>query len=413
MLGYYLLIVLSIATAFCSACGRKSAGAEKTISTEKKLFPTEPFRSVRAFVSPVALSDWGKLNSSPPEFPFIEPSDAQGIVQIVTWAKVSRVKLRVRGRGHSMDGKSLPQANELLVLTGNLRSMRKVSDGLIEVGAGVSLYAINQWLRKFGKSLPVHNDGLVGPSVGGFISAGGIGRGSRHHGGFWNNVTQITLVDGTGNVRILDESQPAFPWLFGSMGQLGIITSARLKIVPLEGQEQKTLPAEDTIGETWQTEPGMVKQTEDSYNNEYLYWFSIFAPASEEKKLRSELNAIKQREPDLLKFMPEYFWPMKYSKFTPPLLFSSKADFVCIGIWGHIDSAIDRNEKNRRVLRLENEITVLLRRHPGYRRYIQSEVIPSPSRLKSYFSPAVLAHLKALKSDFDPQGILNPIEGLF
>jgi hypothetical protein len=411
MRSYEKLILLSIATGICafSGCGKPR---DPTVATPApQAYKESPFDRIAALVHAEALTDWGKIEKTPGGFPFIAPADAAAVIAAVRWAQENKIALRVRGRGHSMDGKSLPKPGELLVLTQKLNTMKKIGDDLIEVGSGVSLYAVNQWLSAYGRILPIHNDGIVGPSLGGFIAAGGIGRGSRHFGGFWNNVIEITFVDGTGKIHTINPGDPVFPWLFGSMGQLGIVLSAKLKLIPLEGKELKPLPADAIINEAWENDPIMAKRTHDSYRNEYLYWFSIFAPASEEKILRAELNAIKTRLPQLMKFLPEYYWPMKFFRFTPPLLFHAQSDFVCIGIWGHLPPDATQEQRVRNVLKLEEEVTLLLSRHPHFRRYIQSEVVPSAGRLNTYFSPRIKEQFSKLKELYDHLMILNRIDG--
>lgn len=411
MRSYEKLILLSIATAFCFFCGGEKKPVTAPGEKPAAPFTQKPFDGIRALTYETEISDWGKLRSAPGGFPFVAPSDIAAVSAVVRWAGENKIALRVRGRGHSMDGRTFPGKNELLVLTKNLNRMKKIRDDLIEVGAGISLYAINQWLAGYGRILPIHNDGIVGPSLGGFISAGGIGRGSRHHGGFWNNVAEITFIDGTGQIQTIDAKNPVFRWLFGSMGQLGIIVSAKVKLIPLDGKELNPLPEEAAITEAWENDPHISKRTHDSYRNEYLYWFSVFAPASEEKELRAELNAIKAGNPDLMKYLPEYYWPMKFADFSPPLVFETQKDFVCIGLWGHLKPGISPEQKIQTVMKLEEEITKLLNRRPRFRRYIQAEVVPSASRLKTYFRPGILREFASLKKKYDPARLLNSIEG--
>ena len=80
--------------------------------------------------------------------------------------------------------------------------------------------------------------------MGGFVAAGGFGPGSRTAGGFSNNVAELTMVDGRGRLQRLSRDEALIPWLFGAMGQLGIVVEAQLEVTvrpnaaPLAGIEK-------------------------------------------------------------------------------------------------------------------------------------------------------------------------------
>src|SRR3546814_8468035 len=54
---------------------------------------------------------------------------------------------------------------------------------------------------------------------------------SELHGGFWEHVLSVTLIDGNGRIREIVETDENFPWLFGSFGQLGVLFEAKLRLL--------------------------------------------------------------------------------------------------------------------------------------------------------------------------------------
>ncbi len=196
------------------------------------------FGAFRPCIVTDALFDFSRLHSGYPRFCEVSP------ISIVQLAGEHGIPLRTRGRGHALNGSSLPQKSELTVNTRNLTKASLQPDGTVAVGGGAVLWMVDEWLRTAGLSLPVVNDGYAGPSVGGFVAAGGFGPGSATAGGFWNNVSELTIVGGQGQIQRLGRDAPLFPWLFGAMGQLGIIVEAKLDTVaratalPVAGSEQ-------------------------------------------------------------------------------------------------------------------------------------------------------------------------------
>jgi FAD/FMN-containing dehydrogenase len=189
------------------------------------------FARFRAHIVECPLFDFSRLRTGAQVFCGVTPTSAREVSSIVQLAGEHAVPLRTRGNGHALNGSSLPRHAELVVHTRGLTEALYHPDGSVSVGAGAVLWSVDAWLRTKGCSLPVLNDGYAGPSVGGYVAAGGFGPGSAIAGGFWDNVAEITMVDGEGRVQRIRREAPLFPWLFGSMGQLGIIVRAKLDIV--------------------------------------------------------------------------------------------------------------------------------------------------------------------------------------
>lgn len=337
------------------------------------------------------LKDYGGLKSGVTNYSAVRPTSLDEVVEIVQKANRDKTPIRVRGKGHSMDGSSLPRAHELLIHTDQLRWYHFEAPGSINVGAGIRMSELRSFLKDFGYGLPVTNDGGAGPSVGGYMVGGGIGVGSRQYGGFWDNVLEITLVTGAGEVLQLKPGDDLFPWMFGSMGQLGIIVSARLKIL---GEDVAAYPL---------NEKGTIPSNEAEATG-HLVWFTVFVPEDELETVKVELQRIKEVHSNALKYRRDYVYPIKFTRFNPKLLFPSVGDFVGVGIWGKPKTA-DRSL----LLGLERDVMklVMLHHDTPYRRYIQTELVSPNIDYEAYFGNVIYEEFLALKKRLDPNCLLN------
>lgn len=350
------------------------------------------------------LLDFGKLDTSVPSFYVLEPTSPAQVATAVKMAFENGVPVRVRGRGHSMNGSSLPGEREVLLLTGGLRSYRFETSRTITVGAGVSVYAVNEFLGRYGYELPVMNDGAPGPSVGGYLSAGGMGAGAVDYGGFWENVRRISFIDGMGKIREVTPADEAFRWMFGSMGQLGVFVEITLDILPIKGFV-KALPQPGQIAEAWESDEELRAQTESTYVRGRLYWFTLFVPSARVATAQKQLHALQEKYSTLFVYRPPYTYPFRFRTFNPPLVYHAQTDFTGVGLWGDTPNS---EVPGPALGDLERDITKLAQANPSYRRYVQAETAMSPVDLEKHLGIAIYAEFRKLKDEFDPAHILNP-----
>lgn len=349
----------------------------------------------------VRMHDWGKIFFTETQFCESSPATLAEVQTVLRRAYDASTPVRIRGRGHSMDGKSLPRSGELLLFTDNVRHYQWKKSTVIQAGAGMSVYALQSWLHERGFTLPIFTD-VMGPSVGGFVSASGISMHSRTHGGLWNNVSYVQLVDARGEVHTIRKSDKDFPWLFGSMGQLGFIYEVGLKVLPLK--KARFTPSEGKIEESRFSGPKQ-KDAQEEYTTSRLLWLTVIAPIAEKQNVMAELREIKAKHSDTLNFIPEYVWPVKRGDFTPPLFYPENRDLISIGIWG--EGNPKKENLNLAILDLSDAVWRLLAQRPFYRRYIQTEPIRFDVDWHAYFGENIFQQFAALHTKYNPKGNMN------
>jgi len=169
-----------------------------------------------------------------------EPNDPEACARVVAELGRRGVGCTVRGAGYGQGGQSV--ANDTVSLsTRRLDAIRPVdaapagapSTPSITVGAGATLRNV---LLALGEpqlappALPLNLD----MTVGGLLSAGGIGPTSHRHGPVAANVTRLDVVTGAGELRTCTPTSDAdlFYGALAGLGQCGVITQATLGLHP-------------------------------------------------------------------------------------------------------------------------------------------------------------------------------------
>jgi hypothetical protein len=335
----------------------------------------------------------------------ISPRTIHELRKIVQIAYQENMPLRIRARGHSLNSSSLPRANEMLIRTNQLTEMRYEEEGTVTAGAGIPLWTIQSHLAQYGLALPVINDGFSGPSLGGYISAGGIGLGSAVYGGFWENVAEIKLIDGQGNLLTVDRDDDLFSWLFGSMGQLGIIVEAKLDV--LSNGDSNAIHAQYPMNLV--VSPREVEKLDRidlpiEEGRQRVVWFTLFIPPDKEDIASAHLIGLEGQFNAALRFEPRSKYPIKFRSFNPPLIYPKHESFLAIGIWGYPREGQDDVEGQ--LYKMENAFLQLAINN-GYQRYIQTELAKGQEIYERYFDKRIFDAFRALKEKLDPKFILN------
>ena len=338
-------------------------------------------------------ADYGGLFRSSGPFDRATVDDVESLRAVVLQANRSRTPIRIRGNGHSMNGTSVPRDGELLLVTSDLSHYRFDAAGTITIGSGVAVLDADRFLRQRGYRLLVVNDGgKPAPTLGGYLSAGGFGAASAVEGGFWETVTAVTMVAGDGGIFTIRAGEPLFPWLFGSMGQLGIVYEVTLRIAALE-QDAPDYP----LGES-----GRIEARPAVW--EKIAWFTLFAPSYLKEPALGLLTELERHHAGVWNSRPIYLYDFAFKTFNPPLIHPKQEPLIAAGIWG---TPHDGGFDAPAMASLEADFMVLAHGHPDFRRYLQSEMTFHPDALRLNLGPVVHDRFLALKQQFDPNHLLT------
>jgi FAD/FMN-containing dehydrogenase len=273
-------------------------------------------------------------------------------------------------------------------------------------GSGIVLWTLRTILNAIEYTLPVVNDGYPGPTVGGFVAAGGFGSGSARYGGFWENVSKVTLVTGRGTIEHVGKDHPLFPWLFGAMGQLGIVADATLDIVAIRDDASPSYPhglsvPPDLLRKAQALQHPVTPPTEQGNR---LYWSTLFVSEAQRDEAAAELRALEEKYAKSLSYRERYQYFLLHRKITAPLLYPKEASFFATGSWSHYENmTLDRISQMRS---FEADFMDLAMSRK-YRRYIQSEIPSDHEIYAQCFGPDILTSFREVKHSYDPRSIIN------
>lgn len=330
--------------------------------------------------------------------PFLKtsPERVEDVQAAMQFAAAHDLTVRVHGHGHSMNGASLVQPGELRIDTVGLRTICRLEDTLVRVGAGVGVSVLNDWLSFRGLGVAIYNDGGPGPSAGGYLAAGGFGALSGEYGGYWNTVQRIELVDAHGDVHVLTPDDDDFLWMFGSAGQLGVFTSVDLRIRHLDPSAPVT--ESFAVGECEQLSPYMEFPVSQAKAN--FLWWTGFVPPESSAQIHAGLAAISAKHPSL-DFMTPYEYSIPHKGRWAPLVTPVAGDVHAIGVWIRGTAGPSSSEQRADVAAFHREVVSYYRK-AGVRQYLQAELAAGPEAWKRNLGDEIYAAFHQRKQKYDP-----------
>lgn len=178
-----------------------------------------------------ASEDFGHMVHRRP-LAVVRPGSAEDVVRVVAHARARGLKLAARGQGHSTWGQCQVEAG-LVVELRALAAIEAIGEDRVRVGAGAVWRDVLRATLARGSRPPVLTDYLE-LSVGGTLSVGGMGNTSFREGAQVDNVLELAVVAGTGELVTCSPTQDRelFDAVLAGQGQCGIIVSATLRLVP-------------------------------------------------------------------------------------------------------------------------------------------------------------------------------------
>jgi FAD/FMN-containing dehydrogenase len=158
----------------------------------------------------------------------LQPTDANQVVEALTYARQQDVPLSVRSGGHGISGRSTNDGG-IVIDVGALNAVEHLGGNRFRIGPGARWGNVAQTLAPHGLGMSSGDYGDVG--VGGLATAGGIGFMARKHGLTIDHVTgaEIVLADG----RIVRADDELLWAIRGAGGNFGIVTAFELEAYPV------------------------------------------------------------------------------------------------------------------------------------------------------------------------------------
>jgi FAD/FMN-containing dehydrogenase len=181
---------------------------------------------------------WYRAWTSTPSTRVLAAESAQDIATAVTWARQHRVRLVIKGGGHSYLGAS-NAADSLLIWTRRMNSV-DLADGFVPQGAkagtaGVPVAHVGagaMWIDAYHAVTTmggryIQGGGCTTVGCAGFTNGGGFGSLSKGFGTGASNLLEAEVVTADGKVRVVNAYQdPELFWALkgGGGGSFGVIT---------------------------------------------------------------------------------------------------------------------------------------------------------------------------------------------
>jgi cytokinin dehydrogenase len=164
----------------------------------------------------------------------LRPGSVDDIAKMVRFCSDFGILVAARGQGHSTFGQAQVEGG-LVIEMATLDAVTVTGDRAT-AQAGARWSAVLTAALPLGLTPPVLNDYLE-LSIGGTLSAGGVGGESQHFGAQVDNVLELEVVTGAGQrVRCSPAAEPdLFHAVLAGLGQTAILVSATLRLVPATG----------------------------------------------------------------------------------------------------------------------------------------------------------------------------------
>lgn len=168
---------------------------------------------------------------SPTPEAIVQAESDEGVLEVLRFASSTGTSVIPRGAGSSPFGGSMPVRGGVVLDVSRMNKVLDIDEGALTatVQAGVRWADLDHELGKKGLTLMTCPSSKFS-TVGGWVATGGVGMNSLSRGRLVSNTLSLELATpGRGAVR-LTQADKEFPLVFGSEGQLGVVTSVTLQV---------------------------------------------------------------------------------------------------------------------------------------------------------------------------------------
>ncbi len=163
----------------------------------------------------------------------LRPGSVADVQAMIRWCRGHGIAVAARGQGHTTHGQTLA-AGGLVIENRSLATIHSIGPGGADVDAGVLWRELIEAAYARGLTPPAIT-GYTKLSVGGTLSVGGVGGQTTNRGGLqMDRVQELEVVTGAGERVVCSPTRQRrlFEAVLGGVGQFGVITRARIDLVP-------------------------------------------------------------------------------------------------------------------------------------------------------------------------------------
>ncbi|MGO0633308.1 FAD-linked oxidase C-terminal domain-containing protein [Pseudomonas sp. SAR267] len=168
------------------------------------------------------------------------PADEDEVCQVLRYCAQHRIAVTPRGAGTSLSGGATPVSGSVVLGLNRLRAVTVLAAaGQALAGPGVRNVAVSEHAQPHGLFFAPDPSSQSACTIGGNVAENAGGVHCVKYGLTVNNLLGVRMVDGAGQVLDLGSAAldtPGFDFLSlltGSEGLLGLITEARLRLLPV------------------------------------------------------------------------------------------------------------------------------------------------------------------------------------
>ncbi|WP_213771920.1 FAD-binding oxidoreductase [Bradyrhizobium sp. dw_78] len=164
----------------------------------------------------------------------VAPRDEAEVVRVAAACARHRIPITVRAGGTGNYGQAVPLQGGVLLDITALTGIEWFKPGVVRVGAGAKLNAIDTELQPLGWELRMHPSTKRTATVGGFVAGGSGGIGSITYGGLREpgNILAARVVTVEEAPRIIELRGDAAQKINRAYGTTGIITALEMPLSP-------------------------------------------------------------------------------------------------------------------------------------------------------------------------------------
>ena len=164
----------------------------------------------------------------------VAPRNEAEVVRVAAACARHRVPLTVRAGGTGNYGQAVPLEGGVLLDVTALAAVEWIKPGMMRIGAGAKMNAIDAELRPLGQELRMHPSTKRTATIGGFVAGGSGGIGSVNYGGLREpgNILAARVVTVEEQPRIIELRADAAQKINRTYGTTGIITALEMPLSP-------------------------------------------------------------------------------------------------------------------------------------------------------------------------------------